>query len=315
MKNPKKIIQVVMHCLPREIDQLERVCNLLRESYFFIENKIDIILDITLNLNSTFVDWNTSTIPKEFFIEKFNIINKSHMGWTYKNIFDIEVSENKCLGINDKRRNSINDGEFADYIMYLDLDVFFSYLTFIPMVQLLDQLNSNYNIISLETVKLWDDTWGDLVNSTFTDENYDFFKYVDPFKVNKFTFDNFINDSIGCRIITPIKFGGGWFNIFSKELLRFISIPETLGSYGQDDTFIMSAANLMTNNGYNITQYILSGCICIENVKYNLYKYNPYEKFITDKSLLDSGRVFKNKLRKISNKNFETELIKFNNRI
>ena len=46
-----KTVQIVIHCLPREIDQLERLCNSLRESYYFVENQIDIILDVTLNLN------------------------------------------------------------------------------------------------------------------------------------------------------------------------------------------------------------------------------------------------------------------------
>ena len=30
-----KTLQVVVHVLPREIDQFERLCNLFKESYFF----------------------------------------------------------------------------------------------------------------------------------------------------------------------------------------------------------------------------------------------------------------------------------------
>ncbi len=47
-----KTVQIVIHCLPREIDQLERLCNTLRENYYFVENHINVVLDVTLNLNN-----------------------------------------------------------------------------------------------------------------------------------------------------------------------------------------------------------------------------------------------------------------------
>ncbi len=71
--NKIKTLQITIHCLPREIDQLERLCNSLRESYFFVEDQINIILDVTLNLNEYFIDWDKSKISKEFFIDKLTI--------------------------------------------------------------------------------------------------------------------------------------------------------------------------------------------------------------------------------------------------
>ena len=309
-----KTLQVVVHVLPREIDQFERLCNSFKESYFFVENQIEIVLDASLNLNETFVDWKNSQIPKEFFIEKFNNINKLHSEWTHKNIFQIENSD-KCLGINDKRRNSINDGLDYDYLMYLDLDVFFSHMTLVSLTQLLNQIDTDYNIISPETVKLWDDSWADLVNEKYINHNHEFFKTVDPYSVHKLVFDNLVEEKIKFRTINNVKFGGGWFNVFSKKLLKFINIPESLGSYGLDDTFVMIGANMMKQKGYDVTQYILEGTICIENNKYTLYNYNPYDKFLADKSFEDKGRTFKQGLRKKSNENFELELNKFRDRI
>ena len=309
-----KTLQVVVHVLPREIDQFERLCNSFKESYFFVENQIEIVLDASLNLNETFVDWKNSQIPKEFFIEKFNNINKLHSEWTHKNIFQIENSD-KCLGINDKRRNSINDGLDYDYLMYLDLDVFFSHMTLVSLTQLLNQIDTDYNIISPETVKLWDDSWADLVNEKYINHNHEFFKTVDPYSVHKLVFDNLVEEKIKFRTINNVKFGGGWFNVFSKKLLKFINIPESLGSYGLDDTFVMIGANMMKQKGYDVTQYILEGTICIENNKYTLYNYNPYDKFLADKSFENKGRTFKQGLRKKSNENFELELNKFKDRI
>ena len=309
-----KTLQVVVHVLPREIDQFERLCNLFKESYFFVKDEINIVLDASLNLNEIFVDWENSQIPKEFFIEKFNNINELHSDWTHKNIFQIENSD-KCLGINDKRRNSINDGLDYDYLMYLDLDVFFSHMTLVSLTQLINQIDTDYNIISPETVKLWDDSLADLVNEKYVNHNHEFFKTIDPYSVHKLVFDNLVEEKIKFRTINNVKFGGGWFNVFSKKLLKFINIPESLGSYGLDDTFVMIGANMMKQKGYDVTQYILEGTICIENNKYTLYNYNPYDKFLADKSFEDKGRTFKQGLRKKSNENFELELNKFRDRI
>jgi len=309
-----KTLQVVVHVLPREIDQFERLCNTFKESYFFVENQINIVLDASLNLNETFINWENSKIPRDFFIEKFNNINKLHEDWTHKNIFTIEDSDN-CLGINDKRRNSINDGLDYDYIMYLDLDVFFSHMTLVTLTQLINQIETDYNIISPETIKLWDDSWSDLVNEKFIMHSHEFFKTIDPYCVHKIVFDNLVEQKIKFRTIDNIKFGGGWFNVFSKKLLKFINIPKSLGSYGLDDTFVMIGANMMKQKGYSVTQHILTGTICIENNKYTLYNYNPYEKFLDDKSFENKGRTFKQGLRKKSNENFELELNKFKDRL
>jgi len=314
MENNKvKKLQIVIHCLPREIDQLERLCNSLRESYYFVEDQIDIILDVTLNLNDYFIDWEESKIPKSFFIQKFENI-KNFNDWTYNNVFELS-DDDKCLGINDKRRNSINNDINAEYLMYLDLDVYFPNISFISLVQLLNQLDSNYNIISLETVRLWDQSWDVLTNKNYIQENHQFFKNLDPYRVNKIAFDHLINDEISIRNVNPIKFGGGWFNVFSKNLLKFITIPDSLGSYGLDDTFVMMASNCMKQKGYNINQYALEGLVCIENNRYTLYDYNPYQDFIKDKSFKDKGREFKKHSKEKSHLNYNNELQKFINRI
>jgi len=307
-----KSIQIVIHCLPREIDQLERICNSLREGYHFCED-VNIILDVTLNLNSHFTNWENSKIPKSFFISKFSIIGDLH-----KDVFEIkfEVDESeKCLGINDKRRNSINDDTEADYIMYMDLDVFFPNTSLYMLSQLLNTTNDEYIIISPELVKLWDGSWDGLVNKHYQHKSFDYFKNIDPYLSNKITFDNISRGELSIRENNPIKFGGGWFNTFSKSLLKFINIPHSLGPYGVDDTFVMMAANIMREKGYEVKQYILEGIVCIENYSCSLYKFNPYEGFIDDISLKDAGKEFKYKQKEQAHQNFQKELINFQNKI
>ena len=142
-----KILQIVIHCLPREIDQLERVLDKLHEGAGLLESSHRVILDVTLNLNDTFTDWNTSTLDQKFFTNKFEII-KAKNDWTYKNLFEVDI-KNKCLGINDKRRNSIREvKEEVTHFMYLDLDLYFSSLNLGYLFLALDQITNKYQIVS-----------------------------------------------------------------------------------------------------------------------------------------------------------------------
>lgn len=295
-----------MHCLPREIDQLERVLDKLHESSFFLNKEDQVILDVTLNLNNIFTDWETSILDKNFFKTKFNYL-KSKSSWAYKLLFEIEEN-NQCLGINDKRRNSISNVESeVDYIMYLDLDLFFSKINLPIAFQAFTQINSQYQIISSELTKLWDSSWDVISNNKFKTESYDFWKSIDPYSIEYYVANNEFN----IKPINTIKFGGGWFNIFSANLLKFIGIPDSLGPYGLDDTFIMEASKLMKSKGYNINQYVLEGTLVCENIKYELYKFNPYEDYIVDLSIKNQGKEFKQSFRDNALKNFNKELQEF----
>ena len=72
-------LQIILHCLPREIDEVERICNHLQRSSHFLEDGDKVILDFTLNVSDTLTDWSKSKLPKEFFVEKWKMmeINKN----------------------------------------------------------------------------------------------------------------------------------------------------------------------------------------------------------------------------------------------
>lgn len=306
-----KILQIIIHCLPREIDQLERVLNKLHESSFFLKEEDKVVIDVTLNLNDNFIDWENSILDKEFFINKFNQLEKKST-WAYKTLFDVDDKE-KCLGINDKRRNSINNVEKEiTHLMYLDLDVFFNKLNLYFIFQSLNQIKNQYHIISSELTKLWDNSWDLLSNKKFSGESYDFWKTLNPYSI-EYHVNN--EEEFNIKPLNTIKFGGGWFNVFSVNLLKFIGIPDSLGPYGLDDTYIMEASKLMKSKGYDLTQYILVGNIICENIKYSIYDYNPYEKYIVDKSFINGGKEFKQNFRTNSQLNFSKELQNFNNKL
>ena len=106
------VTQIILHILPHEIDWFEWQAKQLKIGNIYIEDKV--IIDATLNLN--LVNWNESKLSKQFFIDKFLQIKE--LLHEYELLFDIN-KDGTCLGINDKRRDSIRKYT-PDNFIYLD---------------------------------------------------------------------------------------------------------------------------------------------------------------------------------------------------
>ena len=138
-------LHIILHCLPREIDELDRIVNHLKRSSHFLDSNDEVVLDFTLNLSDKLTDWETSKLPKEFFADKF-LLMQQRCDWTSKNIFEINDS-NRCLGINDKRRNSIRENNPKNF-MYLDTDVYFSMFNLSYLFRAMEQIDNEYYILN-----------------------------------------------------------------------------------------------------------------------------------------------------------------------
>lgn len=284
--------QIITHLLPHEIDWFEWQAKQLKAGSNYIEDKV--IIDITLNLNLT--SWDQSQLPKQYFIDKFNQI-KQYFDWC-EVIFDIDET-NTCLGIDDKRRNSIRKYT-PDNFIYLDCDVIFKPETLALLINSAKTIKDEYYIISPQTPKLWDFTWDILVNDIYSNQPYGFEKIIDPYSI--------LNIDYGEISLLPInifKFGGGWFNLISAKLLKFIDIPNSFGPYGIDDTYVMYCCEIMKKKGIHSQQYIVNNLVVAENYKYRNNSYSSYLENI-DK---------KDEYRKQAENNFQIELNNFYNRI
>jgi hypothetical protein len=233
---------------------------------------------------------------------------KQRCDWTSKNIFEINDS-NRCLGINDKRRNSIRENDSSNF-MYLDTDVYFSMFNLSYIFRALEQINNEYYILNSQLLRLWDESWNMISNDRYIPMGYDskiWLKY-DPFKLDSEVFNYASN--IGIKELNGFKFGGGWFNVFSSNLLKLIDIPDSLSSYGLDDTFVEEGCRMMQQKGYDIKQYTLDNMLVCENRKYR--DLNPYVDYITDKTNSDE---FKQGYRDNANKHYPSELQKLSERL
>jgi hypothetical protein len=290
-----KQLHIIIHLLPREIDEFDRMVNTLTRGSYFMEEGTEIIMDVTLNLSDRLTDWENSTIPYGYFVNKFDrILDK--LTWATV-IRDINITD-KCLGINDKRRNSIREHN-PTHFMYLDPDLHFSQYALPYTIQAMNVLEGEY-ILSGQLLKLWDSSWDIISSPKYKDAVGKPWLSVDPYSLEQRT----KLEEISIYQTPHVKFGGGWFNIFTSKTLKFVDIPDSLGPYGLDDTFVMHGLNLL-----KIKQYVLSGMLVMENRR---YRYNPYEGLIADRT---DDPTYKQHMAKNSAVSYQEEIDKLIKRI
>ena len=156
------------------------------------------------------------------------------------------------MGCNDKRREAIRSTT-ADNILYLDSDLIFQPESLFYILGAAKETNKENYIISPQIVRMWDSTWDVLVNKEFinTPANMETYYSNDPFKVIKCE-----TGEVWAKEINTFKFGGGWFNLISTNLLKLTDMPDSFGPYGIDDLYVMLCCNILKNKGYDIHQYV-----------------------------------------------------------
>jgi len=265
-------IVISIFCLAREIDELERTVTQLRNNIPYLENPDEWYLDVKLNVSDDMVIWNESSLPKEYFIEKFKTIGK-HCG--FKNaVFKIT---DKIKGCVSQRADTLKIYNTADYFIWLDTDIIFCDRTLAYFKTAIQQTMEKYpySIITPEIVRVWDSTWDCLVHDDFINKPLDYQKTNNPY------IDSGIKGNITIETVhntiknqPTFKFAGGWFTCISGKLLRRIGVPTSLGHYGLEDTFIMYGAEKLARlNRINPYQFKLKGLIVCENYLYRDSKY------------------------------------------
>lgn len=244
-----------------DIDQLEKVLFQLRQNSINIDrSKFYIILDVTYPLSDYFVNWGSSILKKDFFLDKFKILKK-YGDWCDESYFNVDENVRGCV---DMCVNNIYKYNVDDTIM-LDNDIVFNpYTLNIILEASLEAKNTTpYYIITPEYVKMWDNSWDILVNDNFI------YKSNNPFYV--LTNDP-IDDSFplyGEIFLNPLenrifKFGGGWFTLYSKKLLDKIEFPKDIKGYGAIDTIIMEFCKIIPG----AIQYKIENLVVCEDRKY-----------------------------------------------
>jgi len=289
--------QIVIHVLPYEIDQLEQILILLKKSSKYLSSDCEILVDVVLNVNLN--DWDKSILPKEFFVDKFNQLEQLTKTWSLTN-FKINNDES-ILGCVSYRRKVFKETQ-ADNILILDTDITFSDSMLYHLINGSNIIKdiTPYYILTPQIPKMWDDSWDCIVNNKFISESPgENFKNRDPY------IEAGCLGEVSIKPVDNFKFGGGWGTLISAELLKKIPIPDSLGHYGLEDTYIMICSSFLKQKGFNIVQYVLENEVLVED---NKFRFSPYKKYLTN---IDKREEFK----KIAHENFQKELNKFGNLI
>ena len=112
---------------------------------------------------------------------------------------------------------------------------------------------------------------------------------------------NYWQNSHKMKPIPVFKFGGGLATIVSTPLAKKINLPESLGHYGLEDTYMMTCSQIMKQKGINIQQYVLENEVVVED---HIFRFNPYKDYIC---LIDKREEFK----QIAHNNFQNEINRF----
>lgn len=291
--------------LPHEIDSLHLILYNLRRNGTYLPTDSKIGLDITLCLSDTMTDWSKSTLPKEYFANKFTqLIDKlcRWSNWIILENVNIEYGDT-ILGCVSQRRHSLKFIDKYDFTMWLDTDLFFGDKLLAYMFMSVDMLKSSdveHYIITPQVTRQWDASWDPIVheellhheiNHTDTD--------ADIFELGLHDFGD-----IELIPLNTFKAAGGWATVISNKLLKLIGIPESFGHYGLEDTYLLNCAQHLAVNSPTINpqQFVLKNFVMGEN-----RRQHPID-YLKD-SVVSIDR--KQEFRSVAHRNFDKEFNKF----
>jgi hypothetical protein len=268
----KKIV-ITSFVMPHELDDLERVLIDLNKASKFVDGN-NYEFYISFSVSDYLFDWENSKVDKQFFIDRFNSL-KPLTDWASKSTYQIRDT---ILGAFSTKIYAHKECKDATHFIWLDTDICFDDKILYYMESAVDAIESenitNKYFITPEIVKYWDTTWDCLVNENFLNKELDYCKNNNPF-IDSGQYGDVGVESVFSNVPgqPTTKFGAGWFTLLSKSLLDRIPLPESMGHYGPDDTFLMWAIEKLNKNGENINQFKLKNYIVCENYTYRNRKH------------------------------------------
>jgi len=295
----KKIV-ITSFVMPHELDDLERVLIDLNKASKHIDGD-NYEFYISFSVSDYLFDWENSKVDKQFFIDRFNSL-KSLTDWAGKSTYQIR---DEIIGALQTKRYAHLECKDATHFIWLDTDICFDERILFYMENAIDVIdNVDKYFITPEIVKYWDTTWDCLVNSNYLNKPLDYCKTNNPFvdcgEVGDVGLETVFNNVPGQP---RTKYGAGWFTLLSIPLLDRIPLPESMGAYGPDDTFLMWGIEKLNQSGANIHQFKLKNYIVCENYIYrNRTHYDSIIKRIDRKEEFkkQSYSVFQKELNKIN---------------
>jgi hypothetical protein len=289
---------ITIFAMPQELEDLALTLNMLKRNSVFRDRDLQYKVEITMCLSDELTNWETSALPKEYIWQRTVELCKKFLSWCDYEL-NIETGY-KILGCVSQRRYSLKNNPDADFFIWLDCDFLFKDITLFYLessYKMLKEANMEMFVVTPQFVKQWDSTWDVIVNERFHNHQLDYELIADVYEDTLPQLGEIL-----IKEIQTFKFAGGWFTLISAGLLRKTGIPESLGHYGLEDTFVIECAKIMKSKGEQVFQFVMENLLIGES-----YTQRPNE---TVKSFISSINR-KAEFTKIANDNFANELKTF----
>jgi len=257
------MIEIVIWIAPTDIDDLEKSLNRLNigKDYLTKEQCDNIKFNIVMCVADEIIDWENSSVTKEECTEKFLGL-KPLTDWASPGIFETTTTINGCTSM--RRLSGYSD---SNYYLWLDTDIIFDPLTLAHSINSIDIIEGAgiTKFVSIpEIVRQWDSTWDCLVNERFINKPIGYQATNNP-HIDAIIYDEPVLEEVRNNVSGQpyMKFGGGWFALISKELMKTIPFPTNYGHYGLDDTYLMWGAEILQDP--MIKQFKIKNIIVCEN--------------------------------------------------
>jgi hypothetical protein len=298
------VIKISYHIMPWEIDYAHLSFIQLKKSKYHLPENTNIQVETVLNLSSYILDWESSKLPKEFFIEKYNQISKllsdyTHIKRTYQG--------DELYGHLDLQREAIS--EEIDYYIALCPDMYFNETLLGIMTQAAEQINNKYFVITPQISKLWDSSWDILVNPLYQDIPYSTWYETDSFDIIHNDYYNL--QELKLQPMDSSKYAG-WFDLYNKAFYEeLVPVWDEWKGYGSWDWYTLMVTEVYKAHGGDFQQYLLEGKTIFEYSTGVLQEGfgNYYKKFLSLNQIPDQKELFKAKVPEYANQRIQ-QLIK-----
>ena len=268
---------ISMFVFPWEIDALQRVLTGLKEASFNIDQNVKFKLSLTMELSDRRVNWDQSKLPRSLFIDKLENLKKL-CNWC-----EYEFDANESCAINgaaDKKRSDLAKyKDEADVFMWLDTDIYFPKHILYAISTFVSTIQDEHYIITPEIIKYWDSSWDIITNKKYLNQPFNHRDFFDMYSL-----DNECQSMDGAYLepVNGFKFGAGWFTCVSKDLFVKATMPDFIGEYGPDDTWLMLFSHHY-NQKYGrqiVRQHVMRNVVITEIGKKYIVD-NHYKKYLS----------------------------------
>lgn len=306
----KTKIKLVLHAMCYELPYLQYYFTQLKKSKYYLPEDVELIIDVTFNCSSYFINWEKSKLPLEFFTNQFENLFVLLKGYQFQN----KIIINESYGHLDSQREAgkkdyQNKFQDIDYYILSTPDIIFDERLLAYYCEAIKSIKNEYFLITPQITQMWDNSWDPIVHPKYKNIPYD--KFLD-----KNCFD-IIHDQTNSREevkLTPLPISkfAGWFDLVNKKTYEeLLPVWDNWQGYGGWDYYSILVTNTFKHLGGDFQQYLLENQVIVEwtngRVGHELVK--PYKEMLVFNETPNYGEIFKTKVHDYAKQRIE-ELIK-----